>query len=156
MFKLKKSLVDILPYMYDNKCICSDCWQEVFHILFPFCLSAQHEKYTSQLQLGIKSLEAKIKEKQQLQSLEKGKDGVSNVKLQDRTERRAQSLTGKQFSPHTRQQSRYMLAGMQRVYDSRSRRNKFFCLRGTVLTEEHLNTLFTYEEEEVCESPCAA
>ncbi|XP_072222092.1 centrosomal protein of 170 kDa protein B [Leuresthes tenuis] len=59
----------------------------------------KHEKYTSQLQLGIKSLEAKIKEKQQLQSLEKGKDGISNVKLQDRTERRAQSLTATTDTP---------------------------------------------------------
>ncbi|KAM4543252.1 centrosomal protein of 170 kDa protein B isoform 2-T2 [Odontesthes bonariensis] len=59
----------------------------------------KHEKYTSQLQLSIKSLEAKMKEKQQLQSLEKGKDGVSNVKLQDRTERRAQSLTATTDTP---------------------------------------------------------
>lgn len=55
----------------------------------------QHEKYTSQLQLGIKALEAKVKEKQQLQSSEKNKDSLANIKLQDRAERRANSLTGK-------------------------------------------------------------
>ena len=61
----------------------------------------QHEKYTSQLQLSIKALEAKAKEKQQLQSSDKSKASVSNVKLQDRAERRAHSLTGKQLCPHT-------------------------------------------------------
>ncbi|XP_023146634.2 centrosomal protein of 170 kDa protein B isoform X2 [Amphiprion ocellaris] len=53
----------------------------------------KHEKYTSQLQLGIKALEAKAKEKQQFQSSEKSKDSLSNVKHQDRAERRAHSLT---------------------------------------------------------------
>jgi len=56
----------------------------------------QHEKYTSQLQLSIKALQAKAKEKQQLQSSEKSKSSVS--KLQDKAERKAQSLTGTQTS----------------------------------------------------------
>lgn len=62
----------------------------------PRCLSSQHEKYTSQLQLGIKSQEAKSKEKHQLQSSEKSKDAVSDVKLEERADRKAQSLTGRQ------------------------------------------------------------
>lgn len=49
-------------------------------------MSVQHEKYTSQLQLGMKALEAK--DKQQLQRPE------PSVKLQDKAERRAGSLTG--------------------------------------------------------------
>ncbi|XP_059208693.1 centrosomal protein of 170 kDa protein B isoform X2 [Centropristis striata] len=57
----------------------------------------KHEKYTSQLQLSIKVLQAKAKEKQQLQSSEKSKGSVS--KLQDRAERRAQSLTAATDSP---------------------------------------------------------
>ncbi|XP_029316034.1 centrosomal protein of 170 kDa protein B isoform X2 [Cottoperca gobio] len=57
----------------------------------------KHEKYTSQLQLSIKALQAKVKEKQQLQSSEKSKSSVS--KLQDRAERRAQSLTAATDSP---------------------------------------------------------
>ncbi|XP_028250880.1 centrosomal protein of 170 kDa protein B isoform X2 [Parambassis ranga] len=59
----------------------------------------KHEKYTSQLQLNIKALEAKAKEKQQLHSSDKSKDTLSNVKLQDRTERRAHSLTASTDSP---------------------------------------------------------
>ncbi|XP_008397673.1 centrosomal protein of 170 kDa protein B isoform X4 [Poecilia reticulata] len=59
----------------------------------------KHEKYTSQLQLSIKSLEAKSKEKQQLESSEKNKDAVSNVKLQEKSERKAQSLTAPIDSP---------------------------------------------------------
>ncbi|XP_071354761.1 centrosomal protein of 170 kDa protein B isoform X2 [Trachinotus anak] len=59
----------------------------------------KHEKYTSQLQLSIKALEAKAKEKQQLQSSEKSKDPLSNIKLQDRAERRAHSLTAGTDSP---------------------------------------------------------
>ncbi|XP_061598888.1 centrosomal protein of 170 kDa protein B isoform X2 [Cololabis saira] len=59
----------------------------------------KHEKYTSQLQLGIKALEAKTKEKQQLHGSEKSRDSVSSVKHQDRTERRAQSLTAVTDSP---------------------------------------------------------
>ncbi|XP_078133287.1 centrosomal protein of 170 kDa protein B isoform X4 [Sander vitreus] len=57
----------------------------------------KHEKYTSQLQLSIKALQAKVKEKQQLQSPEKSKGPVS--KLQDRDKRRAQSLTAATDSP---------------------------------------------------------
>ncbi|KAK5916605.1 hypothetical protein CgunFtcFv8_011572 [Champsocephalus gunnari] len=57
----------------------------------------KHEKYTSQLQLGIKALQAKAKEKQQLQSSEKSKSSVS--KLQDKVERKAQSLTASTESP---------------------------------------------------------
>ncbi|XP_029982165.1 centrosomal protein of 170 kDa protein B isoform X2 [Sphaeramia orbicularis] len=59
----------------------------------------KHEKYTSQLQLSIKALEAKAKEKQLLQSPEKSKDFVSKVKLQDKAERRAHSLTAPTDSP---------------------------------------------------------
>ncbi|KAL3049050.1 hypothetical protein OYC64_008513 [Pagothenia borchgrevinki] len=57
----------------------------------------KHEKYTSQLQLSIKALQAKAKEKQQLQSSEKSKSSVS--KLQDKAERKAQSLTASTESP---------------------------------------------------------
>nr|XP_033498483.1 centrosomal protein of 170 kDa protein B isoform X1 [Epinephelus lanceolatus] len=57
----------------------------------------KHEKYTSQLQLSIKALQAKAKEKQQLQSSEKSKG--SALKLQDRAERKAQSLTAATDSP---------------------------------------------------------
>lgn len=60
----------------------------------PLRVSVQHEKYTSQLQLSIKSLEAKAKEKQQLHSLDKIKGSVTNVKVLDRAERKANSLTG--------------------------------------------------------------
>ncbi|XP_035529612.1 centrosomal protein of 170 kDa protein B [Morone saxatilis] len=59
----------------------------------------KHEKYTSQLQLSIKALEAKAKEKQQLQSSDKSKGSVSNVKLQDKAERKAHSLTAATDSP---------------------------------------------------------
>lgn len=59
----------------------------------------QHEKYTSQLQLTIKALEAKAKEKQQLQGLDRIKGSVGNVKVLDRAERRANSLTGTRFCP---------------------------------------------------------
>lgn len=51
----------------------------------------KHEKYTSQLQLSIKALEAKAKEKL-LQSPERSKEFVSKVKLQDRAERKANSF----------------------------------------------------------------
>lgn len=54
----------------------------------------QHEKYTSQLQLGLKALEARKKEKLHFQSSEKTRETVPSVKLQDRTERKAHSLTG--------------------------------------------------------------
>ncbi|XP_034003353.1 centrosomal protein of 170 kDa protein B isoform X5 [Trematomus bernacchii] len=57
----------------------------------------KHEKYTSQLQLSIKVLQAKAKEKQQLQSSEKSKSSVS--KLQDKAEQKAQSLTASTESP---------------------------------------------------------
>ncbi|XP_068194177.1 centrosomal protein of 170 kDa protein B isoform X2 [Antennarius striatus] len=58
-----------------------------------------HEKYTSQLQLSLKSLEAKMKEKKQLQSSEKSLGPISNVKQQDKGERRARSLTGATETP---------------------------------------------------------
>ncbi|XP_034419129.1 centrosomal protein of 170 kDa protein B isoform X2 [Cyclopterus lumpus] len=51
----------------------------------------KHEKYTSQFQLSIKALQAKAKEKQQLQRSEKSKGPVS--KLLEKAERKAQSLT---------------------------------------------------------------
>ncbi|XP_010774427.1 centrosomal protein of 170 kDa protein B [Notothenia coriiceps] len=60
----------------------------------------KHEKYTSQLQLGMKALQAKAKEKQQLQSSEKSKSSVS--KLQDKAEQKAQSLTASTESPITK------------------------------------------------------
>ncbi|XP_062413191.1 centrosomal protein of 170 kDa protein B isoform X2 [Pungitius pungitius] len=52
----------------------------------------KHEKYTSQWQLSIKALQAKVKEKQQLQSAEKSKNGPV-AKLLQKAERKAQSLT---------------------------------------------------------------
>ncbi|XP_028293995.1 centrosomal protein of 170 kDa protein B isoform X2 [Gouania willdenowi] len=58
----------------------------------------KHEKYTSQLQISIKALEAKAKEKQQFQSSAKTKDFFSNVKAQEK-ERRAQSLTAATDTP---------------------------------------------------------
>lgn len=61
----------------------------------PVCVCVQHEKYTSQLQLSIKALEAKAKEKLHFQHSEKSKDSLSNAKLQDKAERKAHSLTGK-------------------------------------------------------------
>lgn len=72
------------------------------HVL-PHCIfsSVQHEKYTSQLQLSLKALEARAKEKLQFQSSEKTRGPVSNVKLQDRTERKAHSLTGNKLTEHT-------------------------------------------------------
>lgn len=95
--------------MSEDNYICTDCCQTVIHILLPSCLCVQHEKYTSQLQLSIKALEAKAKEKQQLQNSEKSKEPPSDAKLQDRAERRAHSLTGKQLHPlpHTLHQGRY-------------------------------------------------
>uniref|UniRef100_A0A665UX51 Centrosomal protein 170B n=1 Tax=Echeneis naucrates TaxID=173247 RepID=A0A665UX51_ECHNA len=60
----------------------------------------KHEKYTSQLQLSMKALEAKAIEKQQLQSSERSKDPLSSAKLQDRAERRAHSLTAGTDSPY--------------------------------------------------------
>ncbi|KAM8915502.1 centrosomal protein of 170 kDa protein B isoform 2-T2 [Spinachia spinachia] len=51
----------------------------------------KHEKYTSQLQLGIKAVQAKVKEKQQLHSSEKSKNGPV-AKLLERVERKAHSL----------------------------------------------------------------
>ncbi|KAM9777686.1 centrosomal protein of 170 kDa protein B [Neosynchiropus ocellatus] len=59
----------------------------------------KHEKYTSQLQLSIKALEAREKEKQRLQKSDKNRDALSSVKLQDRVERKAQSLTAVTESP---------------------------------------------------------
>uniref|UniRef100_A0A3P9K2N9 Centrosomal protein of 170 kDa protein B n=1 Tax=Oryzias latipes TaxID=8090 RepID=A0A3P9K2N9_ORYLA len=53
----------------------------------------KHEKYTSQLQLGVKALEAKTKEKQQLQSSEKSKEGKPQA------EQKAQALTASTDSP---------------------------------------------------------
>ncbi|XP_051941855.1 centrosomal protein of 170 kDa protein B isoform X4 [Hippocampus zosterae] len=53
----------------------------------------KHEKYTSQLQLGLKALEARVKDKQHVRSPEKSKEAVSNVKLPQKSERKALSLT---------------------------------------------------------------
>lgn len=61
----------------------------------------QHEKYTSQLQLGLKALEARAKEKLQFRSSEKTRGAVANVRLQDRTARKAHSLIGNKLSEHT-------------------------------------------------------
>lgn len=100
--------MDILPHTVlclRTNHICTDCWQHVSHILLPLLsLFVQHEKYTSQLQLSIKALQAKAKEKQ-LQSSDKSKVSIS--KLQDRAERRAQSLTGKHLCQHTLHHSKY-------------------------------------------------
>ncbi|KAJ3612989.1 hypothetical protein NHX12_019246 [Muraenolepis orangiensis] len=58
-----------------------------------------HEKYTSQLQLGTKALEAGKKDKTQVQnSTEKPRDTFS-AKLQDRLERKAYSATAATDSP---------------------------------------------------------
>lgn len=95
--------------MSEHSYICTDCWQKVSHILLPSCLFVQHEKYTSQLQLGIKTLEAKAKEKQQLQSSEKSKGSVANVKLQERAEGKAQSLIGKQLHHISRKAEGFMI-----------------------------------------------
>ncbi|XP_054652155.1 centrosomal protein of 170 kDa protein B isoform X2 [Dunckerocampus dactyliophorus] len=59
----------------------------------------KHEKYTSQLQLGLKALEARVKDKQQVQSTEKNKEAVANVKLPQKSERRALSLTAATDTP---------------------------------------------------------
>ncbi|XP_061551935.1 centrosomal protein of 170 kDa protein B isoform X1 [Phycodurus eques] len=59
----------------------------------------KHEKYTSQLQLGLKALEARVKDKQQVQSPEKSKETVSNVKLPQKGERKALSLTAATDTP---------------------------------------------------------
>ncbi|XP_026008301.1 centrosomal protein of 170 kDa protein B isoform X4 [Astatotilapia calliptera] len=59
----------------------------------------KHEKYTSQLQLSIKALEAKVKEKLHFQHSEKSKDSLSNAKLQDKAERKAHSLTASTDAP---------------------------------------------------------
>ncbi|KAM3871509.1 centrosomal protein of 170 kDa protein B [Diretmus argenteus] len=58
----------------------------------------KHEKYTNQLQLSLKALEARKKEKQQLQSLSRESDS-SNAKLLDRAERKAHSATATTDSP---------------------------------------------------------
>lgn len=80
--------------------VCSSSGSQKASVLtFPPCVFVQHEKYTSQLQLSIKALEAKAKEKQQLHSLDKIKGPVTNVKVLDRAERRANSLTGTQLHP---------------------------------------------------------
>ncbi|XP_029937721.1 centrosomal protein of 170 kDa protein B isoform X2 [Myripristis murdjan] len=52
----------------------------------------KHEKYTSQLQLSIKALEARKKDKQQNSERSRDSDSFS-VKLHDKTERRAHSIT---------------------------------------------------------------
>nr|XP_057947016.1 centrosomal protein of 170 kDa protein B isoform X2 [Doryrhamphus excisus] len=57
----------------------------------------KHEKYTSQLQIGLKALEARVKDKQQVHSTEKNKE--VNVKLPQKSERRALSLTAATDTP---------------------------------------------------------
>ncbi|XP_061751400.1 centrosomal protein of 170 kDa protein B isoform X2 [Nerophis ophidion] len=59
----------------------------------------KHEKYTSQLQLGLKALEASVKDKQQVHSTDKRKEAFSNAKLPLKSERRALSLTGPTDAP---------------------------------------------------------
>ncbi|XP_077394278.1 centrosomal protein of 170 kDa protein B isoform X2 [Festucalex cinctus] len=59
----------------------------------------KHEKYTSQLQLGLNALEGRVKDKQQVQSPEKSKEAVSNVKLPHKGERKALSLTAATDAP---------------------------------------------------------
>ncbi|XP_055087062.1 centrosomal protein of 170 kDa protein B [Periophthalmus magnuspinnatus] len=58
----------------------------------------KHEKYTSQLQLSIKALEVKTKEKLP-HSPENSKDFVSKAKVQNRAERKAHSCTATTESP---------------------------------------------------------
>ncbi|XP_061157697.1 centrosomal protein of 170 kDa protein B [Syngnathus typhle] len=53
----------------------------------------KHEKYTSQLQLSLKALEARVKDKQQVHNQEKSKDLISNAKLPQKGERKALSLS---------------------------------------------------------------
>ncbi|MED6275587.1 hypothetical protein CHARACLAT_028023, partial [Characodon lateralis] len=53
-------------------------------------------------QSSVKSMEANSTEKQQLQSSEKSKDPVSNVKLQEKAERKAQLLTAPTDSPKSK------------------------------------------------------
>ncbi|XP_077476813.1 centrosomal protein of 170 kDa protein B isoform X4 [Stigmatopora argus] len=59
----------------------------------------KHEKYTSQLQLGLKAFDCRTKEKQQVQSLEKSKQVLSHTKLPHKGERKALSLTGSTDAP---------------------------------------------------------
>ncbi|XP_077411478.1 centrosomal protein of 170 kDa protein B isoform X2 [Vanacampus margaritifer] len=59
----------------------------------------KHEKYTSQLQLGLKALEARVKVKQQVQSPEKSKEAISIAKLPQKGDRKALSLTGATDTP---------------------------------------------------------
>ncbi|XP_057715675.1 centrosomal protein of 170 kDa protein B isoform X2 [Corythoichthys intestinalis] len=65
----------------------------------------KHEKYTSQLQLGLKALDTRAKEKQQ--SPEKSKEAVSNVKLHQKSERKALSLTAATDTPISKQTPLY-------------------------------------------------
>ncbi|KAM4624950.1 centrosomal protein of 170 kDa protein B [Polymixia lowei] len=60
----------------------------------------KHEKYTNQLQLSLKALEARRKEKQQPHDTEKSKDADgSYTKLLDRAERKAHSVTATADTP---------------------------------------------------------
>ncbi|XP_077587964.1 centrosomal protein of 170 kDa protein B [Stigmatopora nigra] len=59
----------------------------------------KHEKYTSQLQLGLKALDGRTKEKQQVQSPEKSKQALSHTKLPHKGERKALSLTASTDAP---------------------------------------------------------
>lgn len=84
-------------------CECSFLISLTFtNVVLFFSPSVQHEKYTSQLQLSLKALEARAKEKLQFHTSEKSKGAVANVKLQDRTERKAHSLTGNKLSERRR------------------------------------------------------
>lgn len=111
---VSSTIVNNYTCLSEDSYICSDCWRKVSDIMLLCFLFVQHEKYTSQLQLSLKTLEAKAKEKQQLQNSEKIKGSASKVKLQDRAERRAHSLTGIQFCPR-RTPLWQILAGRQRV-----------------------------------------
>ncbi len=143
----------ILPHivMSEDSCSCTDYWQKVSHILCPSCLFVQHEKYTSGLQLSIKALEAKAKEKQQLQSSDKSKASGPNVKLQDRAERRAHSVTGKQLYPHTLHHGRYQQEGSS--FNDNGSRSIVLVAWGEL---SQLKWIWIHEGEEVFLTPCAA
>ncbi|XP_019940558.2 centrosomal protein of 170 kDa protein B isoform X1 [Paralichthys olivaceus] len=125
----------------------------------------KHEKYTSQLQIGVKDLETKIKDKQQLQSSEKRKHSLFNVKLQDKAERRAHSLTattdfpiskptplygqpswwGEDEDPANKKQSRGGKLPEQESPDHGKDMSKYE-VNGS-LSESHAKSIFSYRRE---------
>lgn len=135
-----------------GRTLSSDCWQKVSHILLPSRLCLQHEKYTSQLQLSFKALEARAKAKQQQHSSDKSKDSASAVKLLDRAERRAHSLTGT-LHPRRRDSAHINRSPADGTF---TRNREWSNCSFPVSTEVDLNALFTRMEEEVFGSSRAA